>query len=119
MQYYYIYNGQKTTIGYSHDTWAFFLMINKIPSLVEWKKHFAKPGSLIQDLDDYIISPDLMEMIITVRTGIENSLRSNINWHRSKVFAGTHTLAHIMPGHCVGGVRCIANEDCWDLCVPE
>ena len=120
MEYFYYFNGEKWLIGSSHNNWAFFLMINKVRDLVEWKKLFAKPGSYIKNANGITISPDEMEMIITARNGNIVQSRANIRSYGSnRVFTGNHDLSHITPECCLGCVRCVANEDCWDLCMPE
>lgn len=119
MEYYYYFDGSQLFIGYSHINWAFFLMINKVRDLVEWKKLFAKRGSCIKDHVGNFISTEEMEMIITARIGERARAQTNVRSYGPRTFVGNHDLNHITPGCCIGSVRCVANEDCWDLCVPE
>ena len=125
MDYFHHYKDRVRKIGVDvYPRMAFLLLAHEVPNLVEWKKEFSIPGSWILDSHGNIVSPDEMEMIITVRSGEPSN-----HPFRDNIYIGTHGLRHRRVG-MLGHVgysfdhrdfyyRCIANEDCWDLCVPR
>ena len=115
MQYWYYFNGEKLLIGYDYNSWAFFLCVDRIPSLAEWKNKFAEPGSYIKRNARRTISPEEMEVLITMRFGDNRTTADRIQEYGTSVFEGSHTLVHIRVGHMVGIMHCAANEGCWDL----
>lgn len=120
MQYfYYSSSGEKVFIGYDYDGWAFFLCVDRFPNLTEWKNKFADPSSCIKDSYNNDISPEEMEVIITMKIGSVEFSNNIIESYGPSVFKGSHTLVHVKIGCTVGTIRCVGNEDCWDLCLPR
>lgn len=111
MKYHYHIKNEKFHIGESVDEWAFSLVIDIFPNLQAWKEAFRVPGAIIKDSNHKIISPDDMEMIITLR---EHQGRLE-NRFGERAFFGQHGLLCIKVGSVLGGYRCVANEGCWDL----
>lgn len=117
----YYYYKTKTTcfstlIGDDKDRWAFFLCVNKFPNLVAWKEMFKIPGSIIKDEYGNVISPDDMEMIITMKNNPYQNIDNLLVSFHHRSFKGTHNLVHIIVGETVFECTCVRNEDCWDLC---
>ena len=125
MDYFYNHNSYYRAIGLDvGDSFAFVLFVGKfITNLNEWKKQFSIPGSFITDHNGCMISPEDLEMIITVR-----SCKRSRSLISDSTFIGGHGLVHLKTG-TVGSMyarygfnsaykyKCIANEGCWDLCV--
>ena len=105
-------------IGYCTPGWTFFLCVDEVPDLIAWKEKFKTPGSHIEDYFGNIISPEEMEIIITMRKGnpeyLNLALRCEIG-----VVEGPHGLVRRVVRRTVPGSKCIANEDCWDLCLTK
>ena len=118
MRYYYYKtkSSRSILVGDDKDRWAFFLCVNKFPNLVAWKEMFKIPGSIIKDELRKVISPDEMEMIITMKNNPYQNIDNLLISFHHRSFKGTHNLAHIIVGETVFTYTCIGNEDCWDLC---
>lgn len=98
-------------IGIARDNWAFCLYVDNVKDLPAWKEKFKIPGSRIENSSGDIVSPEEMEMIITFRraTAAYSGQPSTIE--------GPHGLIRRRIGREVPESKCIANEDCWDLCL--
>lgn len=125
MDYFYNHNSYYRSIGVDvGDSLAFVLFVDEVvTNLDDWKKQFSIPGSFITDHNGNRVSPEDLEMIITVRScKFPRSLISD------SAFIGDHGLVHLKTG-TVGRIfarygissaykyKCVANEGCWDLCV--
>ena len=115
MTYFYYRNPEvpRLEIGCDSPGWAFALVVDNVPGLEAWKKAWEIPGSVIKDSSGKTISPDEMEMIITFRDGNNLCHRRIHSCH----FIGSHNLIHQIIGTRTWGYECLANKDCYDICL--
>ena len=119
MRYYYIDPSSfPLFIGICHYGWAFLLCVKEVPDLIAWKEKFKTPGSRIESSSGDVISPEEMEIIITMRNGSPDVLCDALRrW--VDLTEGPHGLVRRAVGRTVSNSECIANEDCWDLCLTN
>ena len=112
-------------IGNSTNGWAFSLVVNVYPSLLHWKEAWRIPGSYISLDFGRRIKPEEMETIITFRKGNPSSLmvalsnRDSFHGPHDLAchFIGSHNLIHQIVGTRAWGYECLANKDCYDICL--
>ena len=100
---------KKILIGECQDGYAFRLRVStNIPDLEAWKAKWEIPGSRILNYYHDIISPEAMEMIITVRW-FDGDDCDELD--EDDIEIKSHYLIHSK----IGFRGCIKQEDSWDL----
>lgn len=102
-------HSKRLVIGESEEGYAFRLRVSKnIPDLEAWKVKWEIPGSRIYNYYNLLVSPEEMEMIITVRW-FDGDDCDELD--EDDIEIKSHYLIHSKIG-CRG---CIKQEDSWDL----